>query len=113
MHRNPKNFSPSPDSFWPDRWGKSKENTTTIKDETTKQEIITNVSAFIPFSYGPQNCVGRGLALVEMRIVVALLLQRFHIKLADGYDSDDWIKHLEDYFVLHHGKLLVNLQPRI
>lgn len=38
---------------------------------------ITARKAFFPFSAGPRNCVGRALALMEMRVVLVKLLQRF------------------------------------
>ncbi|KAH8113754.1 high nitrogen upregulated cytochrome P450 monooxygenase 2, partial [Phellopilus nigrolimitatus] len=48
--------------------------------ESDDLEVITNTAAFIPFSYGPENCAGRNLALTELRMVVALLIQRFEIQ---------------------------------
>ena len=38
---------------------------------------IAAKKAFLPFSLGPRNCVGRPLALLEMRVVLIKLLQRF------------------------------------
>jgi len=50
------------------------------------QSRIGRISAkhvFFPFSLGPRNCVGRPLALMEMRVVVVKLLQRFRFELCD------------------------------
>ena len=75
--------------------------------------MITNTAAFIPFSYGPAHCAGRALAMVEMRMVVALLMQRFEFQFAPDYNPDDWEEHLEDFFVLSNGPLRVKLTPRM
>lgn len=37
--------------------------------------------AWFPFSFGPRNCVGERLALAELRIVLALLIQNFRFEL--------------------------------
>jgi len=74
---------------------------------------VTNAAAFIPFSYGPANCAGRNLALVEMRIVVALLIQRFEMRFMQGYDPSRWEEDTEDFYVLKTGKLPIVLTPRM
>ncbi|KAH9257749.1 hypothetical protein BASA81_004215 [Batrachochytrium salamandrivorans] len=42
---------------------------------------ICTKKAYLPFSLGPRNCVGRALALMEMRVVLVKLLQRFSFDL--------------------------------
>ncbi|KAK0496381.1 cytochrome P450 monooxygenase [Armillaria luteobubalina] len=37
--------------------------------------------AFTPFSVGPRACVGRNLAMLELQIIIASILQRFHFVL--------------------------------
>lgn len=134
LFRDPTYFSPNPDTFWPERWlhsSASKRTPAQAQAEATarrerasdaekfssvvsdeKNEVVTNAAAFIPFSYGPANCAGRNLALVEMRMVVALLMQRFEIRFADGFDPSRWEEEMEDFFVLKNGKLPVVLTPR-
>ncbi|TFY51901.1 hypothetical protein EVJ58_g10318 [Rhodofomes roseus] len=68
MHRSPRYFSPDPDKFMPERW---------LADSATNVDMVTDRSAFIPFSMGSAGCVGKPLALVEMRVVLALLVQTF------------------------------------
>ena len=81
------------------------------KDED-EQEVVTDLSAFQPFSYGPAGCSGKNLAQVEMRIVIATLLHRFEFRLADRYDPRDWDKSIEDYLVVKIGELPVILTAR-
>jgi cytochrome P450 len=61
---------------------------------------------------GPANCVGRPLALHEMRTVLAALIRRFDIEFAPGFGKDDWLKQLKDQYVLVRGKLPVVLTQR-
>ena len=125
LFRNPAYFSPAPDSFWPDRWLHPnavkripRSAVSDAKDSKplpheSDSEVITNTAAFIPFSFGPAHCAGRALALVEMRMVVALLMQRFNFQFAEGYDPKGWEEQLEDRFAFSNGKLMVKLTPRM
>lgn len=120
--RSPTYFSPNPDSFWPDRWmHESVVRRTALQEANfefkavsgSSEDVMTNMAAFIPFSYGPAVCAGRLLAIVEMRMVAALIMQRFEMRFADGYDPRDWEEAMKDYFVAESGKLPVVLTPRI
>jgi cytochrome P450 len=37
-----------------------------------------------PFSYGPRNCIGRNLAYVEMKLIIARLVWTFDLENATG-----------------------------
>ena len=66
---------------------------------------MLDLAAFIPFSYGPSACVGKNLALQELRMMAALLVQKFNFEFAKGYDPSQWEDQLEDFYVRGHGKL--------
>lgn len=100
LHRDPRYFFPRPDDFWPDRW---------INED---KDIVLDRTAFLSFSYGPANCVGRPLALNELRYVLAMLIHRFDMTFDDGYNPARWEKGLEDSFVLTKGELPVRLSVR-
>ena len=70
------------------------------------------MDAFVPFSYGPANCVGKFLALQEMRIVVCYVVQKLDMRFADGYESGKWLEDLKEYSILIRGRLPVVVTPR-
>ncbi|KAF6220920.1 hypothetical protein HO133_002600 [Letharia lupina] len=47
-------------------------------------------SAFQPFSFGPRSCLGRNLALAEMRLILAKIVWSFDLELQPG--SRDWLR---------------------
>ncbi len=130
IHRDPANFSPFPDDFYPDRWLHKHSLSTTeseshdggedkFSDNTNLDGIAglsfkwhTNTSAFMPFSTGPANCAGKNLALAEMRAVVAVLVQRFDVGFAEGYVAESYKEKLADRFITQVGELKVMLSLR-
>ncbi|GJJ08845.1 hypothetical protein Clacol_003064 [Clathrus columnatus] len=100
IHRDKRYFSPNPDQFWPERWYVQNEKTTTDR------------TAFIPFSYGPANCVGRPLALQEVRYITAMLVYNFDFSFQKGYNPDQWDMDLIDQFIFIKGKLPVEMKQR-
>ncbi|KAF8205670.1 high nitrogen upregulated cytochrome P450 monooxygenase 2 [Mycena galopus ATCC 62051] len=103
LHRSAEYFSRSPDKFDPDRW---------LRQEKGSDEVL-NMAAFIPFSYGAANCVGKSLAWREMLMVTSTLLKKFNLRFADGFDSENWLNNLQDVFVTSiGGPLLVEISRR-
>jgi len=66
VHYDPRYFS-DPDMFWPERW-----------------------RAFILFSYGASNCVGKGLALQQMKSAVCHVMAKLNVRFADWYNPEVW-----------------------
>lgn len=48
-----------------------------------------------------------------MRLVAAYIVQRFDMRVADGFDLDGWEESLEDYFIIKKGALPVVLKERV
>ena len=48
---------------------------------------------------GPYVYIGRPLALMEMRLVIADVISRFNFEFPSGKDSSDFINHTKDHFV--------------
>ena len=92
-HRDARYWPRSPNTFIPDRWLNSTEEHTP--------------AAFFPFSYGPANCVGKNLAMLEMRMLLCACVQQLDFELAGDLVTDPgrWERELGDYSVLVKGKL--------
>jgi len=45
--------------------------------------------AYVPFSAGSRNCIGRNFALQEATIVLATVMQRFHVKHVNRGPQDE------------------------
>lgn len=104
MHHDPRNFS-HPDVFWPDRW-------LIAGGHLPSEKIAHNPDAFMPFSVGPNNCVGKNLALLEMRMLICHVMQKLEVRFAEGWDHRQWLEELDDAFVTRMGRLPVVLQRR-
>ncbi|KAE8337772.1 hypothetical protein BDV24DRAFT_154053 [Aspergillus arachidicola] len=59
-----------------------------------------------PFHIGPRSCLGRNLAYSEVRLILALLVFNFDLKLSD--DSQDWIRQ-KNVIMWQRGPLKVHL----
>ncbi|PYI11221.1 cytochrome P450 [Aspergillus sclerotiicarbonarius CBS 121057] len=80
-----------PDEFVPERW----------TDE--KPEWTMNKAAFLPFAAGAYTCAGKGLAYIEMRIVLAMLFEKFDVRLAEGEDGRRFLEETKDCHIAHLG----------
>lgn len=109
LFRDSRYFSPAPDSFLPDRWLYPSED---LKGSSLNTTFFTDSRAFIPFSMGPGSCAGKPLAILELRTVIATLMQRFDIQFAEGYNVSEWEKSKEDWFAMKNGRLPVTIRPR-
>lgn len=56
--------------------------------ESRAAELEKMEKVFFPFWIGRYRCVGEGLALVQMRLVVTKVLARFKIQFAEGWDEN-------------------------
>ncbi|KAJ7024287.1 cytochrome P450 [Mycena alexandri] len=102
LHRSAENFFPAPDKFDPDRW---------LRQQNSDE--VFNLAAFIPFSAGAANCVGKSLAWREMLMVSSSVLKKFELRFADNFRSENWLENLQDVFVTSiGGPLLVELSHR-
>ena len=74
-NRSSLNFLDSPSTFDPSRWLPQSSGSSSTPPPTP--------AAFNPFSLGPRNCLGRNLAYLEMRLILAHLLWAFDFE-AEG-----------------------------
>lgn len=109
LHHDPRYFSPDVDEFIPERWLPQH----TSEENSKQRTYTTSQEAFIPFSVGPMNCAGKALAYVEMRIVLAMLVQRFDLCKKEGWSGQGWADGIKDWFVVEKPKLPVVLRRRV
>ncbi|PWN52777.1 cytochrome P450 [Violaceomyces palustris] len=101
VHRDPRNFSPAPEKFRPERW------------VNPEKEIAFNKNAFLAFGHGPTSCIGKNLAWMEMRCFLASFIKRFDGKLDDSFDDAAFQAGIKDTFTMTRTKpLMVKLVER-
>jgi cytochrome P450 len=62
--------------------------------------MVKHKDAFQSFNSGPYGCIGKSLALMEIKTVTAQLLDEFDVKLADGEDGKQLMEDTIDHFTL-------------
>lgn len=87
------------DRWIPERW-------------TTKPEMIKDIRGFSPFSQGRYNCVGKNLAMIEMRVVIAMLVRKFRIGFSGADKGETLFSDLRDNFTAAPGKLQLQFHIR-
>ncbi|MCJ1308518.1 hypothetical protein MMC25_002171 [Agyrium rufum] len=93
MHRNPA-FWPRAEEFLPERW---------LVPESDPLHPNTK-GAYRPFEFGPRNCIGQELALLEMKLILAMTVRQFRIEV----DYEGWEKMLEEKGLAKKGVRTVN-----
>ena len=92
---------PDPDSFHPMRWIDKSESGKVCHDWR---------DAVKPFLLGRGSCPGRNLAYAELRLVLARLIWRFDITVADSCKG--WMRGQKSYILWDKPKLEVHLSLR-
>ncbi|KAF7310073.1 hypothetical protein MIND_00380500 [Mycena indigotica] len=103
IHRSPKNFSPGPDNYDPERW---------LRSSSDKETL--NHAAFMSFSYGAANCAAKHLAWRELLMATSALLKRYNMKFVapESKTGKDWESTMKDFFVTETGGLMIELTTR-
>lgn len=70
-HRSPELY-PHPDRFMPERWA----------------TIHPTIYEYLPFAAGPHMCIGAGFALQELKVVLAMMVQRYRLALTPNHKID-------------------------
>lgn len=66
----------------------------------SKPEMIKHKDAFIPFSIGPYGCIGKNLAYMEVRTIVAQIVNQFEVSFAPGEDGSRLVNETIDHFTM-------------
>lgn len=99
VHHDPKNFHDA-DSFIPDRWM-----------ETEGGSLAHNAKAWAPFGFGSTSCIGKNLAYMEMRAVLAQFIVRFDFSITPA-DDKQFRESVRDQFVVAAGAMKLQIVPR-
>ena len=88
IHRHP-DYYREPLSYIPERWIEGATCQTAVSSWTsTKDTVEVARRAFCPFSIGPRGCIGKSMALMELRLTLARMMFLFDIQCADGTGED-------------------------
>ncbi|KAK6957361.1 hypothetical protein Daesc_000145 [Daldinia eschscholtzii] len=88
-----------PEQFIPERW-------------TTRPEMVKDARGFAPFSQGRFNCIGKNLAMTEMRFVIALLVKKFKVEFWGNEKGEKLFADLRDQFTAAPGRLELRFRLR-
>ncbi|KAI1756215.1 averantin oxidoreductase [Xylaria castorea] len=95
MSNSPLNWK-QPEAFIPERWTGEDARFSNDKRESSQ-----------PFSYGPRNCIGRNLAYVQIKLVMARLIWHFNIEDAT---EGNWMDQ-KVFMVWQKSPLWIKLRP--
>ncbi|EDN98276.1 hypothetical protein SS1G_13134 [Sclerotinia sclerotiorum 1980 UF-70] len=86
IQRDHRNFK-DPTQFIPERW-------------TTRPELVLNKSAYLPFSMGAYSCIGKGLAMMELRSVIARTILEYEVLFPENtkFDEKAFFNEIKDHF---------------
>ncbi|CEO60507.1 hypothetical protein PMG11_05132 [Penicillium brasilianum] len=87
------------EKFIPERWYK-------------KPEMVRNKVGFVPFGLGHHSCLGRALAMNDMRLITARLVQRYRFQLPPGETGEEVLRDLKDHFTSNPGRLRLVFELR-
>lgn len=92
---------PRASEFIPERWYSS-------------PELITDKKATAPFSIGPYNCIGKPLAMMNIRITLARIVMRYNLTFSTDHvdPQSQFVNGMSDHFTLQPGPLYLRLEKR-
>ncbi|EER29322.1 Cytochrome P450 family protein [Coccidioides posadasii C735 delta SOWgp] len=87
MQRDEANYA-NAEEFIPERW-------------YSKPELIKNRDAFLTWNIGTNGCIGRALALTEMRNLITYFIRNFStVRFAPGEDGTKLVTETKDHFTV-------------
>ncbi|KAK0189112.1 cytochrome P450 [Armillaria mellea] len=100
MHHDPRNFA-DPDSFRPERW---------LNGGIGGPH---NIDAFVPFCYGPGVCIGKPVALYNMKLLTATIVRSFDLSFPDDFEVHKFDASYKEHNLWVHGDLMVKLNSLV
>lgn len=69
----------------PEIWGEDVHKFNPERFENGVANACNNPQAFMPFAIGPKTCIGKDFAMMEAKIVIAMVLRRFQLSISPNY----------------------------
>ncbi|KAD2804337.1 hypothetical protein R6Q59_030139 [Mikania micrantha] len=82
LHQDPRIWGEDAHLFKPERFS-----------EGVANAVNNNPGAFLPFGYGPRNCVGSNFAINEAKITLSMILKRYRFTISPNYVHEP-VQHL-------------------
>ncbi|KAF2129144.1 cytochrome P450 [Dothidotthia symphoricarpi CBS 119687] len=86
--------------FCPERW-------------YSQPELIKHPAGYAPFSIGSHSCLGRPLALMEMRLLIAACVSSYDVTFTPAFDPTVFLNSVQDCMSWHLGKLDLRFTKRV
>ncbi|EME82719.1 uncharacterized protein MYCFIDRAFT_80339 [Pseudocercospora fijiensis CIRAD86] len=86
------------EQFIPERW-------------YSKPELIKHKNPFAPFAMGSFGCIGKNLAMMEMRTLTASILLKYDVSLAPGEDGHRYLEESKEHFTMDLAPLDLVFTP--
>jgi tryprostatin B 6-hydroxylase len=67
--------------------------------------LVLNKNAFFPFSIGKYSCIGKQLALAELRTVITKMVLEFDVAFAPNEDGTKLLTESQDNFTMSNAEL--------
>jgi cytochrome P450 len=88
-----------PNDFIPERW-------------YSRPELIRDKRAYAPFSFGARLCLGKSMAMAELRLSTAILLKNYDVSFAPDYDEETMWRDMRDQVTCQPGEVSCIFRPR-
>lgn len=106
-----------PEEFIPERWYSRPE---LVKEKSAFAPFLVGMSSLLPslefwrlIVVGTYGCIGRPLAMMNLRSTVARLITTFDIKFAEGEDGSTFDGKSTNHFLWVPGDLYISFTKRV